>query len=99
MLACSGTPMREDLLAYSVVRAAPTHFQLLTPTRWMVMQDAGIGQSKVRQGISGGGKAAISTQVQEQLAARWTKDVAAVTGCATYTELRNAHGLAAQARR
>ena len=57
-----------------------------------------MGQSKVRQGSSGGGKAVISPQMQEQLAARWTKDVAAVTGFATYADLRNAHGLAAQAR-
>jgi hypothetical protein len=56
-----------------------------------------MAQSKVREGSSGGGKAGIPPDRQQKLNARWTTDVAAVTGYATYADFWHARGLLSQA--
>eukprot|EP00035_Acanthoeca_spectabilis_P021903 m.440842 g.440842 ORF g.440842 m.440842 type:complete len:320 (-) comp18576_c0_seq1:40-999(-) len=50
--------------------------------------DAGLQYSKIRAGEAGGGKLKLSTELQEMISERWSKQMLPATGCASYDLLR-----------
>lgn len=50
--------------------------------------DAGLQYSKIRAGEAGGGKLKLSTELQEMISERWSKQMLPATGCASYDLVR-----------
>lgn len=50
--------------------------------------EAGLKYSKIRAGEAGGGKLALSVELQDMIDKRWQTQMLPATGCASYGELR-----------
>ena len=51
-------------------------------------KDAGMDATKLKEGTSGHGKLVLSDEIRAAIMAKWMEVVAPVTGCKTYSDLR-----------